>query len=56
MGEGFLTEGSQIPQAVVDGGEWGTVLGVNNLGQQHRRGQLGERVAESENETTSAEH
>ena len=32
------------------------MLGVNNLGQQHRRGQLAERVAESENETTSAEH
>jgi hypothetical protein len=32
------------------------VQGVDNLGQQHGRGQLRERVAEPENETTGAEH
>jgi hypothetical protein len=51
-----LTKASQVPQAVVDGGERSAVLRVNDLGQQHRRGQLTERVAESENESTSAEH
>lgn len=50
------TEASQIPQAVIDGGKGSTVLRVNDLGQQHRRGQLAERVAESEDETTSTEH
>src|SRR5689334_5474322 len=38
------TETSQVPQAVVDGGEGGTVLRVNHLSQQHGRGQLTERV------------
>lgn len=50
------TEASQVPQAVIDGGKGSTMLRVNNLGQQHWRGQLTERVAESENETTSTEH
>jgi hypothetical protein len=50
------TERSQVPQAVVHGGDGGTVLGVDDLGQQHGRGQLGQRVAESEDEATAAEH
>jgi len=32
------------------------MLGMNNLSQQHGGDQLGERVAETENETTGTEH
>ena len=47
---------AQVPQAVVDSGKTSAVERVDDFGKQHGRGQLGERVAETENETTGAEH
>jgi hypothetical protein len=49
-------KGSEIPQAVVDGGERSAMLGVDNLSQQHGGGQLAERVAKPKDESTDAEH
>lgn len=48
-------EGADVPQAVVDRGETGTMLGVADLGEKHGRGDLGERVAESEHEAAAHE-
>ena len=56
MGYVLLTESAKVPQTVVNGRERCTMLGVDNLGQQHRRDKLGERVAKAENETTGTEH
>lgn len=48
-------EGADVPQAVVDGREAGTMLRVADLGEKHGRGDLGERVAESKHEAAAHE-
>ena len=42
----------QVPETVVDGGETGAVLRVGDLGEEHGRGDLGEGVSETEEDTT----
>jgi len=48
-------QGADVPQAVVDGREAATMLGVADLGEKHGRGDLGQRVAESEHEAATHE-
>lgn len=47
-------DGAAVPQAVVDGREAGSVLGVANLRDEHGRGDLCERVAEADDGTTAS--
>jgi hypothetical protein len=54
-GEGIPTQGADIPQAIVDGGETTTVLGVADLGQKRGRAELGERHAETKEDTPACE-
>jgi len=49
-------QGTQVPQAVVDGRDRTTVLRVANLREQQRRGHLSERVAETQDEPTTKVH
>ena len=51
-----LTEGSNVPQAVIDGGNWATVLGMADLSQKKRRAHLGEGVAESKDDPAGDVH
>lgn len=44
-------QGTQVPQAVVDGSDLGTMLRVRNLGDEHRAGELSQGVAETHEET-----
>ena len=48
-------EGTDVPQAVVDGGELGAMLRVSELGKKHRGGDLGEGVAKAEHDTATHE-
>lgn len=48
-------QGTDVPEAVVDGGETGTMLRVAQLGEKHRGGDLGEGVAETEEDTATHE-
>ena len=48
-------EGTDVPQAVVDGGETGAVLRMGELGEKHRRGNLGEGVAKAQHGATAHE-
>lgn len=49
-------QGTQVPQAVVDGRDGTTVLRVADLSEEKGRGHLGERVAETQDETTTQVH
>ena len=51
--EPTTNESSKIPQAVVYSSDLATMLRVGNLGQQQRTRELGQRVAESHEETSS---
>jgi hypothetical protein len=51
-----LTEGTNVPETVVDRGNRTTVLGMADLSQEHGGSHLGERVAETEDDTTSNVH
>lgn len=42
------TQCTQVPQAVVDGSDLATVLGMADLGEKNRGGHLGQTVAEAE--------
>lgn len=46
-------ESSQVPQAVVDGGEDTTMLRMADLGEKNRRAHLSERVTETKDETAT---
>lgn len=48
-------QGTDVPQAVVDGGQTPTVLRVSQFGEKHGRAELRERVAEAEQETAAHE-
>lgn len=48
-------DGTNIPEAVVDGGNTATMLRMAQLGKQKRRGQLGQRVAKTHEEAASHE-
>jgi len=43
-------QGAQVPQAVVDSGDPGTMLRVRNLSDEKRAGELSERVAKTHEE------
>ena len=49
------TQSTDVPQAVVNGGETATMLGMGQLGQKHGRGDLGKRVAETKHDATTHE-
>jgi len=49
-------QGTDIPQAVVDGSDTSAVLRVADLSKEQRSGELGERVAETHEETGALEH
>ena len=49
------TQGTDVPQAVVDGGETGTVLGMADLGEKHRGRDLSQAVAETKQSTATHE-
>lgn len=49
-------EGTDVPQAVVDGGETSAMLRVSELGEKHGGGDLGEGVAKAEHSTATHEH
>lgn len=49
-------QGTQVPQAIVDGGDRTTVLRMADFGEQQRRSHLSQRVTETENETTTEVH
>ena len=51
-----LTDSAQVPQAVVDGSNTSTVLGMAELSEQERRRKLSQAVAETHQETTTLEH
>lgn len=51
----LLTNGTNVPQTVVDRSQPGTVLGVGNLGQEHGGSHLREGVSEPEQETSAHE-
>lgn len=51
-----LTCGAQVPQAVVYGGDDGTVLRVADLGKEDRARQLGQGVSETDEESTAKVH
>jgi hypothetical protein len=44
-------ERTEIPQAVVDGGDLGTMLRMRNLGDEHGAGELSQGVTETHKET-----
>jgi hypothetical protein len=46
-------QGTEIPQAVVDGGDPGTMLRMRDLGDKHRAGELSHGVAETHEETAA---
>lgn len=48
-------QGTDVPEAVVDGCEATTVLRMRDLGQEHGRRDLSQRVAETEQDATSSE-
>ncbi len=50
------TQTSEIPETVVHGGHRSSVLGVDDLGEQHGGSQLRQRITETQDETTSAKH
>jgi len=50
-----LTDGTGVPQTVVHSSQTPAVLGVAKLGQEHRRGDLGQAVAGSHQDTTAHE-
>lgn len=50
------TKRAQVPETVVDGSDGATVLGMADLSEQQRRAHLRERVAETEQETTTHVH
>ena len=47
---------SQVPSGVIDGRENGTVLSVNQFGDQKRRGAMGNGNTETNEETTGNKH
>lgn len=47
---------TKIPSTVIDGGENGSVLGMNQLGDQKRSCSVGDSNTESNEETSSNEH
>ena len=49
-------QGTDVPQAVVDGGETSTMLGMGDLGEKHWRANLRQRVAETEQNTAAGKH
>ena len=49
-------QGANVPQAVVDGCDTSAVLRVADLSEEQRSGELGERVAETHEETGALEH
>ena len=51
-----LTQRTQVPETVVDGGERTTVLRVADLSEKHGGGHLGQRVAETKDESTAHVH
>jgi hypothetical protein len=51
-----LTCSSEIPQTVVNGGDDGTVLGMADLGEEDRAGQLSQGVSETDKESTAKVH
>jgi NAD kinase len=52
----LLTSGTQIPQAVVDGGDDGTVLRMADLGEENGARELSQRVSETDEESTTKVH
>lgn len=50
-----LTQSSYVPQAVIHGCESSTVLGVAELGQEHRGAELREGHAETEQDAADGE-
>lgn len=52
----LLTGGTQVPQAVVDGRDDGTVLRMADLGEENRARELGQRVSETDEESTTKVH
>ena len=48
-------QGTDVPQAVVDGGQASTVLGMGDLGEKHGGRDLGQGVAETEEGTAAHE-
>jgi hypothetical protein len=52
----LLTQGTQVPETVVDSSERTTVLRMADFGEKHRGGHLSQRVTETKNESTSHVH
>lgn len=51
-----LTECTQVPETVIDGSDSASMLGVAKLSKQNWGGHLSQRVAETEDESTSDIH
>lgn len=54
-GEPGDDQGTDVPQAVVDAGKTATMLGMADFGEKHGRRDLGEGVAETEEDTATHE-
>lgn len=52
----ILTQRAKVPQAVIDGSDFATVLGMANLREKNRGGHLGQAVAETEEQSTGDVH
>lgn len=50
------TQCAQVPQAVIDGSDLATVLGMADLGQENWGGHLGQTVAEAKEQATGDVH
>lgn len=56
IADGRLTDGTQVPQAVVDSGQNSAVLRVADLSEQRGRSQLRKTVAKPKTDTTADVH
>lgn len=52
----ILTQRAKVPQAVIDGSDLATMLGMANLREKNRGGHLGQTVAETEEQPTDDVH
>jgi hypothetical protein len=51
-----LTQGTQVPETVVDSGKRTTVLRMADLGEKHGRGHLSQGVTETKDESATHVH
>lgn len=55
-GNSVLTQGTQVPETVVDSRKRTTVLGMADFGEKHGRGHLRQRVTETKNKSAAHIH